>query len=198
MLAFFVLRRRLKRLPLPPKRSALPRLLLRLVLAILQFLRSAWLPGVVLAGSIGPLTSESVATRAQAEAAIGGLPSHSLLCILRGHPLPCWVFAVPPVSRHRVLRGKPQLWTEVVALIPQSATKDAHEPFPLGVVGALHLVSPCNIIIALAGHDSVSLLCRPWHSPSLPDFCHGNIYIVHLGMLWCTVRTPCQSRWRVG
>ena len=96
---------RLKRLPLPPTRSALPRLLLRLVPAILHCLRSAWLPGIDLAGSIGSFASDSDATRAKAEAAIGGLPSHSLLCIPRGHPLLCWGFAAPPVSRRRVLRG---------------------------------------------------------------------------------------------
>ena len=36
------------------------------------------------------------------------------------------------------------------------------------------------------------------HAPSLPDFLDGNIYNVHLGMLWCAVRTLCHSRWRVG
>ena len=176
MLAFF-LRRRLKRLPLPPKRSALPRLLLGLVLAILHFLRSAWLPGIVLAGSIGPFTSESDATRAKAEAAIGGLPSQILLCISRGHPLLCWVSQcrqcqdtapsgveaahdVPLQAGVDWPRHKTQLWTEVAALIPQPATKDAHQPFPLGMAGALHFVSPCTINISLADHDSVSQLLQ--------------------------------------
>ena len=37
------------------------------------------------------------------------------------------------------------------------------------MVGALRTVSPCNMCLPLADHESVSRLCRPWHAPSLPD-----------------------------
>ena len=42
------------------------------------------------------------------------------------------------------------------------------------MVGALRLVSPGNLLITLADHDSVSQLCRPWLvPPPLPVLLEG-------------------------
>ena len=94
-------------------------------------------------------------------------------------------------------RHKPQLWTEAVALIPLSCTKDAHQPFLLGMDGALHisllaiLLISCLTMTAFLSFADLGI-CPPCL------FWSGNVYIVHLGMLWRIVQTFCHSRWHVG